>query len=733
MKSGPALRWKLAAAERPAASAPVRLRAMTTVVAALMVVIAGRIAHVQAFIADRFVGSWDEKSTALEAIPAANGRIVSADGVVLAFDRTRFSLSVHYRWLEDPPNPRWLSQQARQRLAPRDRRDRDMLQRAEEEVLRQRDELWTSLATLTGQSRPELDSRRQAIQNRIARMVRSVEARRQARSDADRQAAVDDEAPGDLLESLWSTLVAELTTPPQRERTDPLVLKEELQFHQILSDLTLSTAAAIEAAPSTFPPGVVAVQRRHERVYPGRDLASHIIGVRRTARTDSDAALRGGESGIEQAYDSVLRGQDGIRRVVYNRRREIIASTVVRPPVEGRDVTLSIVAEAQRAAESILEAALAGATPSASAVDDTSAAETVEGTLPRGGTIVAIDVATGDTIAAACAPRFDLNLFNQFDADRWQKLMDDPRRPFFPRVTAMTAPPGSVFKVLTAIAALEEGVIEPDQAIHCQGFLHRPDQLRCMIFRQHGASHGDVTLSDALCQSCNVYFFEAARKLGDDPLRQWSERFGFGAPTGADLPGEAGGRLPRRPAGGGRRGDQGATLQLAIGQSSLLVSPLQVARMMAAIANGGSLVAPRFAHVSPPGTATDTIQLVGFEASEGAGSGTNIGLSPRTVAVLRESLERVVSDPLGTGRAAAVAGVRVAGKTGTAETGGGQPDHAWFAGYAPADRPRIAFVVMLEHAGSGGKTAGPVAREFVDALVRAGLIQSRLAVAEQSR
>jgi penicillin-binding protein 2 len=243
-----------------------------------------------------------------------------------------------------------------------------------------------------------------------------------------------------------------------------------------------------------------------------------------------------------------------------------------------------------------------------------------------------------------------------------------------------------------------------------------------MIFRQHGQSHGDVTLSDALCQSCNVFFFEAARKLGDEPLRRWSERFGFGAPTGADLPGEAGGRLPKGPVGGGRSRDTGSTLQLAIGQSSLLVSPLQVARMMAAVANGGSLVSPRFAHVPAPRT-EGAIQLASHESTQPVAASPNLDLSPRTVAVIRESLERVVEDPHGTGRAAAVAGVRVAGKTGTAETGGGQPDHAWFAGYVPAERPRIAFVVMLEHAGSGGRAAGPVARQFVEALVAGGIIR----------
>lgn len=724
MQIRPSLRFSDSRPGRPKTiSAPVRLRLLVGGFGLVLAIIAGRVAHLQGVIADRFLTPWEETTSVLEPIPASNGRIVSADGVVLACDRTRFDLSVHYRWLEDPPNSRWLSQQARQRLAPHERRDRTKLEHAQAEVLARRADLWRSLGTITGVSETQLLSRRSDIQKRVARMAHSVETRRPTENTAAPSSPTN---PLDAasVEDLWNVVVNELTSPPHRERVDPLILKEELQYHPLLSDLPLATAAAIESSPTTFPPGVVSVQRRSERVYPGKDLASHVIGVRRTGGSSGTPnSTRGGESGAEQSYDAALRGQDGVRKVVYNRRREALDSSVVRAPVDGRDVTLTIVAEVQRNAEAILENVLAVQSVDDDELREASDASTAS-VLPRGGTIVAIDVATGDVIAAACAPRFDLNLFNEFDRDRWQKLIDDPRRPFFPRITAMTAPPGSVFKVLTAVAALEEHAIDPDLPMHCRGYLDRPDQLRCMIFRQHGASHGDVTLSDALCQSCNVYFFEAARKMGDEPLRRWSERFGFGAPTGADLPGEAAGRLPKGPTGGRRQPDSGSTLQLAIGQSSLLVSPLQVARMMAAIANNGSLVAPRFAHVTPTNLTTEKIQLASFESPESPAAQTNLDLSPRTVAILRESLERVVSDPQGTGRSAGVTGVRVAGKTGTAETGGGQPDHAWFAGYVPADRPRIAFVVMLEHAGSGGKTAGPVARQFVEALIKAGVIRA---------
>ncbi len=671
-------------------------------------------------VSDRFLTDRDETFAVLEAIPATNGRIVSSDGVVLAFDRTRFNVSVHYRYIEDPPNARWLTQQARERLEPRERRDRKKLDEAKAEVLADRSQFWSALAKATGTPVEELNARRFEIQKRVQRMARSVESRRTDRAPESVSQRLQE--PRGTFSGMWQTIVSELTSPPRRESVDPIVLKEELQYHPLLEDLPLASAAEIESAPTRFPPAAIAVHRRSERVYPGRDLAAHVIGVRRSETAPGAVEIgTAGENGIEQTYDAILRGENGVRKVIYNRRREIVTSTIVRPPVDGEDVTLSIVSQVQRDAEAILERALSSSSRNEPEAVDESAAPTVD-SLPRGGTIVAIDVRTGELIAAACAPRFDLNLINEFDRTRWQQLLDDPRRPFFPRITALTAPPGSVFKVLTAVAALEEDAIDPLQPIHCQGYLHRPDQLRCMIYRQSGASHGDIDLSEALCQSCNVYFFEAARRMGDEPLRRWSEKFGFGAPTGADLPREAAGRLPdplRRTV----RAPATTNLQMAIGQSSLLVSPLQVARMMAAIANGGTLVSPRFARIGNSADRGNSIQLASFESAEANIVPSSLELSPRTVAVMRESLERVVSDPRGTGKAARVASVRVAGKTGTAETGGGLPDHAWFAGYVPADRPRVAFVVMLEHAGSGGRSAGPVVRELVDSLLRNRVIE----------
>ncbi|MBX3441574.1 MAG: hypothetical protein KF774_04145 [Planctomyces sp.] len=703
------------------ASTSARHSALFGMAVLFAIAVLGRVWHLQDVVLERFTIASERTRTALEPIPARDGRILSADGLELAFDRTRFDIAVHYRWVEEPPNAAWLRDQARSRLPPAQRRDADALATAEQQVLADRKRFWESLRTLAGISQAEEARLRGQLQARIERMIASVERRRDERlaESTAASAAETEDRSLPLWERAWRITVRELTTPPARERLDPIILKEELEQHPLLLDVPFPVAAAIQSSPSTYPPAAADVRIHSQRVYPAGDLAAHIVGLRRQSDSQAESAQgpagsaalpeRVGVSGIERAYDSVLRGRPGLRRTVYNSRREVVDSQVLREPVDGQDVSLTFESSLQRRAERILDAALA---PAEDAEDSDSSDPP-----PQGGTLVAIDIETGQIVAAAAAPRVDLSATMRMTADQWQSILDDPRHPLFPRVTQLAAPPGSVYKVLTAVAALESGTVDGATRLHCQGFLDRPDQLRCMIFRQSGASHGDVTLGDALCESCNVFFFQTTRQMGPGPLRLWSERFGFGAPTGADIPGEAEGRLPAPT--------KSTALQLSIGQSTLLTSPLQVARMMAAIANGGTLVTPRFVQPgsSASAPAAAGIELAGYVRDEAPPPARIPELSPRTLAIIREGLERVVEDARGTGTSVRVPGVRIAGKTGTAETGGGRPDHAWFAGYVPADRPRIAFVVMLEHAGSGGAAAGPAAREFIEALIETGHIR----------
>jgi penicillin-binding protein 2 len=241
-----------------------------------------------------------------------------------------------------------------------------------------------------------------------------------------------------------------------------------------------------------------------------------------------------------------------------------------------------------------------------------------------------------------------------------------------------------------------------------------------MIYRRYGIGHGPVLLADALAESCNVYFFHHADLIGSAPLVEWGRRFGFGELTGVDLPGESRGRIPAiesspAPSTAHRPRHNGEAESLAIGQGTLTATPLQVVRMMAAIGNGGKLVTP---HV---------VERLGLQTEASVASGDVVagdidirppqqiaGLDARKLDIVREGLRRVVADEKGTGHATiSLDGVSIAGKTGTAELGDGSADHAWFAGYAPAESPRIAFVIVLEHAGDAAAAAGPVANRLV--------------------
>lgn len=722
------------------------------IVTPLLAVI-GRLAYLQCVLGDRFVAVGEQTTESYEPIPSRDGRIFASDGRILAYDVEHFSVLMHYRWLEEPPDANWLTQRALSRLSREDRRDRELVERQRQKILAIRTQMWHDLAALAGTTPENLAERRRAIQSRVERIVAAVEENRRQRA-AEREAArrrpdVPAGTPG--WKRAWNRFRRALTTTPERHSDDPLIVKEELDYHVVIDDVDLAQAAAVEAHPERFPG--LRIEVVTERNYPEKSLAAHVIGSRtrisdaeldrrkqRFSERDPLDYRRGdriGKTGVERAYDRHLRGLRGIRRVIKNRRGEIIRTEVVRQPRLGCDLELTLHIGLQQRAEQLLDDVVEGV---GAAAEETANREEPN-SRPPGGCLVALDVHTGAVLAAASAPRFDLNLLTDPDPDVWQQVMADPRRPFFPRMTRMTLAPGSVFKTLTAVALLEDGQIDPRAMMHCRGYLDQPNRHRCYIFTHYGIGHHDVNLSDALCQSCNVYFFHAARQMGPEPLCEWAERFGFGQPTGIDLPGERGGNLPS-PSPPGTPSEErttwypGDTLGLAIGQSRLTVTPLQIVRLMAAIANGGNLVTPYVVrdirgvvNAVPDGASAWPPDGPGaaLATSEMLRPPRPIpGLSASTLAHLREGLERVVSDRKGTAyKTVRLDDVAIAGKTGTAEVGGGLPDHAWFAGYVPAEAPQIAFVVVLEHAGSGGRAAGPVAQDLVRAMLNLGMLPGK--------
>ncbi len=645
-------------------------------------------------------------------LPARRGRILARDGTVLAGEREVQALAVQYRYLENPPDATWLRRTARARLTPAERRKPERVAAAREMLRGELVELHRRLARLCDLSDAQWQARTTRIQRRVTELAANVNARRLEGFEAELAA----EAP--TSDVSLATVFEGLFAPPEQLPPPPLIVAEQTAYHDIVDGVAPEIAAEIRNHPDHYP-GVKIVQHVR-RDYPLGSLAANVIG-----HLSGDAR---GLMGIERKFNDTLTGRAGFEIQQVDRRNSVLSSRRAQEPATGGDVVLTIDNRLQQSVEAWLDRRLSGR-------------GTHAGTQPavaQGGAIVVMDVHTGELLTAASGPRFDPNWFAAGDG-RVEAVLNDSRRPLFDRVTRMAIPPGSVFKPLTAIALLENKTVGPQSTFRCQGYFDEPDRLRCQIFRQHGIGHGELTLANALAQSCNVYFFHHVVEMGAVGLVDWATRFGFGQPSGIDLADESTGRLPSST----ELKQASQTQMLAIGQGQLTATPLQVVRMYAAIANGGYLVSPRLIHHPSPlvgegGDGHRREALVG-ETGEGVsarkGDPSTIlhphpgplpsrdredtgapvpGLSATTLAAVREGLRRIVHDPNGT----AYKWVRlpwpaVAGKTGTAETGGEQADHAWFAGYVPAAEPRWAFVVVLEHGGSGAEVAGSIARDLV--------------------
>jgi len=638
-----------------------------------------------------------------EPLPAVRGRILARDGTILAHDKASASLTMHFRYLELPANEAWLRRQARSRLSRADRNSPEQVAAAVEELSAELNALHERLALLCRLSPETWEARRRRITRQVRSMAASVNERRRERFAESQQQPPDDAS---WAERLWHNVQAKLS--PQSAVPPPIVIAEELQYHVLADDLPLDAAATIESSPESFP-GVRVISSTH-RDYPLGPVAAHVLGYLSLADeppTDAERELAAagiplleGKQGIEAAYNDRLRGTPGLEVRFANRSGEVLERQVARQPLPGRDVVLTLDAALQQTVDQLL----------VSAVERNRALSGDELIQKSGGAVVVLDVRTGAVLAAASAPAFDPNLFLRGDLADVQPLLTAPDYPLLNRVAQMAIPPGSVFKPVTAAAALERGVVEAEERFYCQGFLSHEGSHRCAIFVTRGVGHGDVALPAALAESCNVYFFRLAQRVGPDALFRWGTAFGYGGRTGIDLPGEVTGNLPNIPAelatGDWSEGD---TLQLAIGQGYLTASPLQVAVMTAAVANGGYRVTPHV--VDRVGLANRLTDSSEDFLPQSAPSPVPIaGLQPQTLAALRQGMEAAVADQRGTAHAAlAQLPFAVAGKTGTAETGGNWPPHAWFAGYAPADRPRVAVVTVLEHGGSGGSVAALLA------------------------
>ena len=463
-----------------------------------------------------------------------------------------------------------------------------------------------------------------------------------------------------------------------RPAFEPLVLREDVRFDEL---------ARIEARREAFPSLQVRETARRSYVY--GDLFAHVIGYVGEAAdneiTSAGPVRRGdivGKTGLERGYDDWLRGDRGWNVVaVNNLGRPMGDPWVGQEPTHGQALELTLDLPMQRALR--------------------------EGLGDETGAGIFLDPWTGEVLALVSTPAFDPNRFaNGLTAEDWKGITEDPRRPMHDRVIASYYAPGSVFKVLMAIAGLETGAVTPRDTVYCSGAVRMYDRTR-LCWKKEG--HGTVDLRRALAHSCNVYFYTLGRELGIATIHDYGSRFNLGRPTGIDLPGESRGVLPSDEWKQQQMHEPwypGDTISVAIGQGLLAVTPVQMATMISAVATGGGLPTPH---------------LIRKTAVEPA----RIQIQPQTLAVVRAALREAVAS--GTGRSADIPGVGVAGKTGTAqvfkhsagidadELPKEERDHAWFVGYAPAERPEVAFAVVVEHGGHGGTTAAPIVRRVLEA------------------
>ena len=458
----------------------------------------------------------------------------------------------------------------------------------------------------------------------------------------------------------------------------------------IRQDAPLEDVAALEARHLEFPD--VSVDVVPLRSYPLAAAAAHSLGrvgeiQKPQLELDEFAAQKPGDlvgqAGVELQYNRALMGKDGSRRLVVNSRGREVLELVREAPSDGPSLTLTLDQELQVVAER----AFGG----------------------RAGSAVALDPMSGEILAMTSIPAYDPNEFaTGIEPALWQKLTGDPETPLMNRVIQGQYAPGSVFKIVVAAAALEEGVITPRTSFYCPGHLAIYDTVfRCG--RPEG--HGMVSLHQAIAQSCNVYFYQVGARLEIDRIARWAKRLGLGAPAGVDLPHEASGLVPSSD---WKMRTQrvpwyaGETISVTIGQGQVTVTPLQLARLAALVANGGHLVTPHL------------VKAVGRAARPDAPL-DEPRLRPETIAAIRDGMCAVVNEH-GTGWRAQLQSVEVCGKTGSSQVVASrvrQPTahavlpHGWFVAFAPREHPRIALAVLVEHGGSGGVAAAPVAREIL--------------------
>jgi len=458
---------------------------------------------------------------------------------------------------------------------------------------------------------------------------------------------------------------------------------------RIKEGLTFSEVSYIEARRSDFPGLLIEVETSREYIY--GSVGSHLIGYlgKLNPRQSKDPSFKDvpseafiGQWGAEKLYDKTLRGTAGQKIIEVDAVGREIRLLDETPPVKGSDLVLSIDIAVQKEAEKAFDG--------------------------RAGALVALRPETGEVLGLISSPSFDPNKFAKgVSSEDWQALIEDKKLPMLNRAIQSQYPPGSTFKIMTAIAALEEGAIDTDTKFDCKGGLNY-GKWRFGCWQKKG--HNVVSIHRALVESCDVFFYQTGKQVGFDKVAEYAAQFGLGSETGIPLGNEKKGIIPSSRWKREIKKAQwflGETFINSIGQGYVATTPIQLAVMMSTIANSGQVFRPTILRDEPSALVR------------------KVNVRPETLEIVRDALKGVVNEPGGTGAAARSVMAEVAGKTGTAQVVGIRKDskylaerfrdHAWFVSFAPVEKPEIALSVFVEHGGHGGSAAAPIAKKAIEA------------------
>ncbi len=455
---------------------------------------------------------------------------------------------------------------------------------------------------------------------------------------------------------------------------------------KILDDCKKDKIIEIEERKAELKGVVLEVQPRRNYLY--HELAAHSLGYvgeidKEELERLGNPKFQGGDiigkTGLEKYYDSILRGEKGGKEVEVDALGREIALLLYQKPVPGKDLTLTIDKDLQSYGENLL--------------------------CDKKGSMIISNPYTGEILALVNRPSFNPNLFTSgISYPDWEMLSSDLDYPLTNRSVQCVYAPGSIFKVVTAIAALEEGITNRKRKVYCSGTFELADQV-FTCWKESG--HGSLNIVDGIAQSCNIYFYTMGKELGIEGFSKYIHKLGLGEKVGIDLPAEALGTIPSSE-WKQREYKQiwfpGDNINLSIGQGYLLLTPLQIHSVICAVTTEGKIYRLHLVKeiISPDGSVVKEIKPEIYK---------KVDISNDTFQIVKEGLRDTILK--GTGWRANVKELSIAGKTGTAQNPQGET-HAWFMGFAPYENPEVCITIFIENGGEGGEAAAPIARAMLE-------------------